>query len=239
MTSTLKILFLFFLSSFGIQDSLSAQDSLATDENSELIIRTPGTSNIEKYASDPDFQYQGVPQNPDSLRDRLVQQLIRFLNFIFGNPIGNFFLKLLLYITIASLVLVLINQLVGGNLVNIFSKKKSETSFTLNIGEEEFQSLDLHALLDEAISKHDFPSATRYLYLITLKMLDEHDLITWGIEKTNIDYERELSGHKGSTVFNSLTSYYEYVEYGDFEIDKIGYELVHDLYNDLKERVEA
>lgn len=239
MTSILKKSFLFFFLFFGIVDSLIAQDSLATDTNSELVIRTPDSSSIEEYASNPDFQYQGVPENPDSLRDRLVRQLFRFLNFIFGNPVGNFFLKVLLYATIASLVLVLINQVVGGNLINIFNKKKSSSSFSLNIGEEELQNLDLNALLEEALSKSDFPAATRYLYLITLKMLDEHKLISWGIEKTNIDYERELSGHKGSSIFNSLTSYYEFVEYGDFEIDKIGYELVDDLYKDLKKRVEA
>lgn len=239
MTSTLKIFSLLFLISFGIPISVYAQDSLATDEHSELIVRSPNISTIENYASNPDFQYQGVPDNPDSLRDRLVGQLFRFLNFIFGNPIGNFFLKVLLYATIASLVIVLINQVIGGNLINIFNKKKTASSFSLNIKEEDLQKLDLHALLDESLTSNNFPAATRYLYLITLKMLDEQNLIAFGIEKTNIDYERELAGHSGSSIFNSLTSYYEYVEYGDFEIDKIGYELVHDLYNDLKNRVEV
>tara|TARA_R110000868_G_scaffold1211_8_gene9451 strand:- start:4818 stop:5537 length:720 start_codon:yes stop_codon:yes gene_type:complete len=239
MTSISKIASLFLLLTFGIVAPILAQDSLATDTDSELYQRTPDTFTIESYAADSDFQYQGAPRNPDSFRDRFINQVIRFLNFIFGNPIGNFFLRLVLYATIAFLVLVLINQLIGGNLINVFNKKNSGPSFSLNIGEEELESLDLEALLDSSLSKSDFPAATRYLYLITLKMLNEHNLISWGIEKTNIDYEREFSSHSGSSVFISLTSYYEFVEYGDFEIDKVGYELVDDLYNDLKNRVES
>lgn len=239
MITILKTYLLFILLSFGIIDSITAQDSLITDTMSELIVRVPETTIIENYASDPDFQYQGVPENPDSFKDRFISQVIRFLNLIFGNPVGNFLLRLILYITIASLVLVLINQVIGGNLINVFNKKKSNSSFSLAIKEEEFQNLDLNALLDKAILESDYPTATRYLYLITLRMLDEHKLIMWGIEKTNIDYERELSGHKGSSIFNSLTSYYEFVEYGDFEIDKAGYLVVDRLFNDLKKRVEA
>ncbi len=239
MITILKTFILFILLSFGIINSITAQDSLVADKSSALIVRVPDTASIENFASDPDFQYQGVPENPDSFKDRFISQVIRFLNLIFGNPVGNFILRLFLYTTIAFLVLVLINQVIGGNLINVFNKKKSNSSFSLAIREEEFQTLDLNALLNEAVKKSDYPTATRYLYLITLRMLDEHKLIIWGMEKTNIDYEREFSGHKGSTTFNSLTSYYEFVEYGDFEIDKAGYLVVDRLFNDLKTQVEA
>ncbi len=239
MITILKTFILFILLSFGIINSITAQDSLVADKSSALIVRVPDTASIENFASDPDFQYQGVPENPDSFKDRFISQVIRFLNLIFGNPVGNFILRLILYTTIAFLVLVLVNQVIGGNLINVFNKKKSNSSFSLAIKEEEFQTLDLNALLNEAVQKSDYPTATRYLYLITLRMLDEHKLIIWGMEKTNIDYEREFSGHKGSTTFNSLTSYYEFVEYGDFEIDKAGYLVVDRLFNDLKTQVEA
>ncbi|MEQ9264896.1 MAG: hypothetical protein RLN81_06735 [Balneolaceae bacterium] len=238
MSSILKTLLLnLIILSFGTT-LLMAQDSLVVDTTSQIDIRLPSPILIEDFANDQDFQYQSVAQNPDSFIDRLVFQLFRLLNFLFGNPIGNFILKAVLVITIASLVLVLINQLSGGNLINVFTKKNPDSSFDLQISEEEIDNLDLQKLLDEALSSSNYAAATRYIYLIALKTLNEQNLITWGIEKTNYDYETELAGHPGSPLFNSLTSYYEFVEYGDFQIDKKGFETVQQLFKELKERLE-
>lgn len=239
MKPVLKLFLLSLIISFGFIGILEAQDSVAVDTISPIDVRIPDSVLIEDFANNPDFQYKGIAQNPDSFTDRLVFQLFRLLNFLFGNPIGNFILKTILVITIASLVLVLINQLIGGNLINVFSKKSADNSFNLQISEEEIDNLDLQKLLTDALSSSNYASATRYIYLIALKTLNEKNLIMWGIEKTNYDYETELAGHPGSPLFNSLTSYYEFVEYGDFEIDKKGFERVQHIFNELKEKLEA
>lgn len=239
MKQVIKHLLLVFVFSFGFLNVIIAQDSLAIDQSSQIDVRVPDASLIEDFANNPDFQYKGVPQNPDSFTDRLIFQLFRLINFLFGNPVGNFILKTILILTIASLVLVLINQVIGGNLINVFTKKNTDNSFSLGVSEEEIENVDLQKLLDEALASSNFATATRYVYLIALRTLKEHNLITWGIEKTNYDYETELSGHPGSPLFNSLTSYYEFVEYGDFKIDKSGFEVVQRLYHDLKEKLDS
>lgn len=225
------------LAGFGTVNPILAQDSLLIDTDSLVYNRVPPMSTMENYANDSDFQYEGTPVNPESFRDRLLVFIFRMLNLLFGNPVGYFIIRVILYATIGALVIVLINQLIGGNLINIFNKKNSRESFSLNINEEELENMDLQSLLDDALTQSNFSSATRYLYLITLKMLHERNLITWGIEKTNIDYENELKGHPISSIFNSLTSYYEFVEYGDFSIDKVGYKDVDSLFNELKGRL--
>lgn len=241
MKQVFKQFFLSLFISFGFIGTLLAQDSVlvVVDHSSQIDIRIPDSTLIEEYANNSDFQYKGIAQNPDSFTDRLIFQLFRLLNFLFGNPIGNFIIRAVLVITIASLVLVLINQLIGGNLINVFTKKNPDNSFDLQINEEEIDNLDLQKLLDEALSSSNYAAATRYVYLIALKTLNEQNLITWGIEKTNYDYETELAGHPGSPLFNSLTSYYEFVEYGDFQIDKKGFETVQKLFKELKERLES
>lgn len=217
--------------------STSAQDSLQTETESVLEVRVPDVEIIEEYASDPDFVYQSIPENPDSFAERFLYQLFRLFDFLFGNPIGGFILRLFLYIAIGSLVLVIINQAIGGNLINVFSRKNPEQSFSLNIGEEELDQLNLQEMLEEALSNSDFHAATRYVYLITLKMLNDQNLIVFSIEKTNFDYERELAMHPSSPLFSKLTSWYEFVEYGDFDIDRTGFSKVQDLFNTLKTRL--
>ncbi len=237
MNQVLKqtLLLILFIPCWNIP--LSAQDSLQTETEAELDVRVPDVEIIEDYASDSDFNYQSVPENPESFAERFLYQLYMLFNFLFGNPIGGFFLRLFLYIAIGSLILVIINQAIGGNLVNVFSRKKPGKSFSLNIGEEELDQLNLQEMLDEALSNSDFHAATRYLYLITLKMLNDQNLISWSIEKTNFDYERELETHPSSPLFSKLTTYYEFVEYGDFEIDKGGYSKVETLFNALKSKL--
>ncbi len=230
-----------FLVLFATSYSAHAQDSLSVKEDleSEIEVRLPDPTIIQEFAEDPDFRYEGLPENPDSLRDRLVNLLFRWANFLFGNPVGNFLLRVVLYGFVIGLVLAIINQAIGGNLINIFNKKKTGNAFDLAIQEQHIDDIDLQALLNEALSSSNFSVATRYIYLIVLKLLNEKELITWSIEKTNFDYERELSGHRLSNSFNSLTYYYEYVEYGDFKIDKAKFTQVKALYDDLQNELST
>ncbi len=234
-------LFIVFLLFIGGNFYAFGQDSLAIKEdlNSEIEIRIPDPEVIQGFAEDSDFQYEGLPENPDSLRDRLVALLFRWINFLFGNPVGNFLLRVVLYGFVIALVLAIINQAIGGNLINIFNKKKTGEAFDLNIQEQNINDIDLQGLLNEAIANSNYSIATRYIYLIVLKLLNEKELITWSIEKTNFDYERELSGHRLSSSFNSLTYYYEYVEYGDFNIDKTKFAKVTALYQNLESELSS
>ncbi|MBO6524995.1 MAG: hypothetical protein JJ971_14270 [Balneolaceae bacterium] len=237
MHRVFKQAFLLILFIPGWSTPLYAQDSLQTETESVLDVRIPDVEIIEDYASDSDFNYQSIPENPESFAERFLYQLYMLFSFLFGNPIGGFVLRLFLYIAIGSLILVIINQTIGGNLINVFSRKNPEKSFSMNIGKEELDQLKLQEMLEKALSNSDFHAATRYLYLITLKMLNEHNLISFSIEKTNFDYERELASHPSSPLFTKLTSYYEFVEYGDFEIDKRGFSKVQTLFNSLKSKL--
>ncbi len=60
--------------------------------------------------------------------------------------------------------------------------------------------------------------------------LDKRELIEWRIDKTNRDYANELGKKKSKKEFKELTLYYEYVWYGDFEINLTGFENIHMHY---------
>jgi hypothetical protein len=58
------------------------------------------------------------------------------------------------------------------------------------------------------------------MYLQALRQLADKNLIRWKINKTNDDYARELSSTSYGPGFNNITISYEYVWYGEFEIEE-------------------
>ncbi len=231
------IIFLFFVIGLFAINPAIAQDSIRVDTSSSIDVRIPDMSIIEDYANNNDFQYTVTPGNPNSIRERIFNFLINLIARIINNPIGGFVFRAMLILAVASLVLVLINQLMGGELIYVFKKNNSKEGFQLGIEQEELDNTDYEALLKKAISDNDYHSATRFGYLIALKMLTQHDLITWGLEKTNLDYLKELQGRRVLPDFEVLTTYYEFVEYGDFEIDNIQFETFNATFDRFKSNI--
>lgn len=85
-----------------------------------------------------------------------------------------------------------------------------------------------------ALKNNDYHAATRFVYLITLQLLAKKGLITWSLEKTNLDFLRELTGHPIKIDFSSLTKTYEYVEYGDFEINESQFDRYNLVHEEIK-----
>ena len=80
---------------------------------------------------------------------------------------------------------------------------------------------DYDKLIDQSITSKNYRLAIRYLYLKSLQKLTEKGAIIFAVDKTNYQYVRELSGKLYKNTFATLTLNYEYVWYGEFEIDQI------------------
>ena len=51
-----------------------------------------------------------------------------------------------------------------------------------------------------------------------LKSLSDKNIIEWDIEKTNLDYQREIQNTEIKKNFRFLSYVYEYSWYGEFEL---------------------
>ncbi len=206
-------------------------------DSSTVTLRLPDTAIIENYYTNPDFQYEGTPPNPDSFIGILLFWIFRALDYFLGTPAGNFILKAIVYLAIGGVVLLLLNQFLEGNLSSILRRNNPEKSLSPNVTEDDLDRLDFHKLHQEALERSDFAAATRYAFLITLQLLYNKELIQFSIEKTNHDYEKELLNHPTFSHFSKLVLYYEFVEYGDFEIDAKKYQFVERALQDIKRAV--
>ena len=96
---------------------------------------------------------------------------------------------------------------------------------------------DYDRLISQAIANSNFRLATRYLYLKTLYLLSNLNLIIISPDKTNYQYIREMSNHRSYKDFVSLTSNYEYVWYGKFDMDKALYQRVENDFKNYFQRL--
>ncbi len=78
---------------------------------------------------------------------------------------------------------------------------------------------DFYNLFEKAIAAGSNRMGIRYIFLHTLKTLNEKGFIHFAADKTNSQYTRELNSEK-KNGFTKLALYYEYIWYGNIAISK-------------------
>jgi hypothetical protein len=97
--------------------------------------------------------------------------------------------------------------------------------------EEDINRMPLESELEKAIRLKNFKLAVRILYLGVLKQLNDLQWIDWKQHKTNWDYVRELKNSSIRPGFRDITNAFDYVWYGNFEIDEATFQLIRDKIN--------
>ena len=97
--------------------------------------------------------------------------------------------------------------------------KLQHSEFSENIHE-----LDFEKMIAEAVKKKMYRLAVRLHYLKTLKKLTDKELIHWQINKTNVDYMREMQTKPLHEDFRHLTYWFDHVWYGNFELTSAHFE---------------
>ena len=102
-----------------------------------------------------------------------------------------------------------------------FRKRTTSAAVTPEVAEEHISSeSDFTALIREAIKGGNYRLAIRYQYLQTLHKLAGKNLVELAADKTNYQYVREIANQNYQNDFAALTLNYEYVWYGEFNIDE-------------------
>ncbi|MDZ7900189.1 MAG: hypothetical protein U5N85_19475 [Arcicella sp.] len=88
---------------------------------------------------------------------------------------------------------------------------------------EQLKSIGYEDQIQRAEEQGNYRLAIRLYYLWTLKKLIDGDLIQFHIKKTNRDYCQELAGKTVFDDFSQCTQYYNYVWFGEFNVDNSMY----------------
>lgn len=178
----------------------------------------------DKYNGN-EFQYEPKEvKASDSLWDRFWRAVSRFFENLFSTTDGeaaangiSIFMKILAFAVIAFVVYLIVKIILNKEGGWIFSKSSRKIDVTENV-EENIHTIDFNSIVTSATREKNYRVAVRYYYLWLLKSLSDKNIIEWDIEKTNLDYQREIQNTEIKKNFRFLSYVYEYSWYGEFEL---------------------
>lgn len=236
---------LLILTFFLFWVNINAQDTLDTVEppkinavkytekdiqtDSDIIEAKTFSKNFKKKYTDSDFIYEyKAPEK--SLWQRFIEWIASIFRGLFKDQNAEtslnyaaIFLK-----TIAVLVIVFVIYLIAKAIINkegqwIFGKNSSKRNIYYSDIEKNIHLLDFEKLIKESLQSGEKRVVIRYYYLWLLKVMAQNHYIEWDIEKTNSDYLYELQKPTHKEEFTYLSYLYNYIWYGEFEIDETSF----------------
>lgn len=206
-------------------------------DSSEVVLRQFDPQRLEAFRSDKDFIYE---DDRDKIRklswwDRLMY---RFQRFLFGqSKAGATFWEIVFYLLAIGTVVFLTFFILKIRPRTLFGKASKQLDTGFEEVDENIHEMDFEQLIALALKEKDYRRGVRLLYLETLKTLTLHGWIDWRPNKTNQEYQLELTGTPISREFDELTLNFEYVWYGDFPIDARGFERVQAVFRQFQQHI--
>lgn len=235
------LLFCFFTGQFSIAQQ--SEQPIFFDDT-EVEKQVISEKDLESYKTDDDFNYVEV-EVEESFLDKayrwLNNILRKFWEAIFGVGTASGFLyfvfRILPYILLGVLIFLLIRFFLKVNSNNLITRSKEQGAISFTEEEQIIKNEDIPALIKEAISQKNYRLAIRYYYLLSLKYLTENESISWQPQKTNEDYIKELDTSHLKSSFQNITRIYDYVWYGEFNVDALKFEALKLPFEDLNKSV--
>lgn len=179
----------------------------------------------EKY-TDAAFNYQeNISSESVSAWERFWRAVGRFFDrlFSFGSKDSlsglEILFKIIAFLIIGFVVYMIVKIIINKDGGWIFGKSNRKIDVS-DLVEENIHTIDFQTIINNAKKEENYRICIRYYYLWVLKTLADKEIIEWDMEKTNADYVYEISDKKTKTDFQYLSYLYDYIWYGEFELQK-------------------
>ncbi len=209
------ILFITLVVLLGLSGiTTSASVSVSTD-TTKVVVRQPDARFVESYRSQKSFSYTQPPFQPGIVRqvwNYLVEKLGGWTKISKAIPLVFKILIVILFIIFVFLAVVktqVYKVLYSDNRI-------VSPDFKLSAIDDQLDDFDDAIRLQIAQKQYRF--AIRLLYLKVINQLRIKEYIHFSKEKTNVDYLHDLNNDELKSGFYTITSIYNRVWYGDFEI---------------------
>jgi len=192
----------------------------ASDEELIIDVRLLSDDLLEKYKNDPDFDYEGGPKEADDWITKIKNWINQQLAILRSSKTYSTLLDYLYYgLMIAALILI-IRGLIKADRRGLLFGKINSNEIKMIESEEDISQINFDELIAAAAERKDYKLAVRYLFLKSLKLLSEKEIIELRNNKTNHQYLSEIKNNRISNAFQIATSRFEWIWYGDFPVDE-------------------
>jgi hypothetical protein len=194
---------------------------------------------IEKFKSSPQAVIYSKAQKDSLARKRKedvdARQFSQEDGFKLNLPswVGTVMWGIIIAVFLSAVVYFLF-----ANKINIFSRSGSGNINTA--AEDEVVDLfkiPYQDLLQKAYAEKNYRLAVRILYLQTLKLLSEKNIIAFQADYTNMDYLQQLSQTMFYKDFFAITRHYEYVWYGGFVVSEPAFTTIRNDFNTIQDKI--
>ena len=225
---------------FGLGYSQKDTLVLPEDHNSVLTERKLSDDLNQKYVGE-EFDYDVKTGESANLLSRAVRWFLNLISNTFGfdiSPRTLLILEYIIYALMGALVIYLLVRMFVNEQFNALFTKKARSIIDIDLSEQHIESIDLDALMNDALKNKDYRLAVRYQFLKILKLLSQQNLIAWHFEKTNSDYEREIKEGELQQEFKKASYLYEHIWYGEQPLDEVVYQKTDARFNKLKNLIK-
>lgn len=185
-------------------------------------------SRVQQLKASGDFWYMREAGVLDSLGAKPAPPAGNKFSFRMNTETG----RIVNWCIIALVFLGGVVYFLRANKIRLFSRQAGRRSFTeVTPGsDDDIFRLSYADWLQQACARQDYRLAVRVLYLQTLQLLGERNLIRFQAGLTNVDYLLQLKQSRYYTAFATITRHYEYVWYGE---QVIGEQTFRQVQNDF------
>lgn len=215
------ILFLIGINAFANNNKL-ANDTLAVDTST--VLKPKNIDNLNEIYNTDDFVYEHNVDNTGWWM-RFKQWLNDFFKDLFNiTSQGQASKATDIAINIAGVIIfLLVIYFIFKAIINkegtwVFGKSSDKSIIPVTDIETNIHVTDFKALIDEAESNNNYRLAIRFYYLWLLKQLTQAGIIEYDAEKTNSDYQNEITKTNIKKEFTYTSYLYNYIWYGEFNV---------------------
>ncbi|MDB2571394.1 DUF4129 domain-containing protein [Polaribacter sp.] len=214
-------------------------------DSSQVIQKKFDQKVLESFKTQDDFNYSIAPNEANVFEriwawlGRVVKRILSFIFDDIGPAVGVLaaIVKAIPWIVLGLLLFFILKFFLKVNTRNATDVLETIPSIQLTNDEELINNMQLNELIAQAIQVKDYRLAVRFHYLLILQKLTDKELIVWQQEKTNEDFIREVAKLKIASDFIEITQLYDFVWYGNFEINEPEFLKATTLFNTLKNKI--
>ncbi len=213
-------------------------------DDSDITTTLLDKEKIQDYKSDNDFNYkEELPEDNwwTRFKRKLSDLYYRFFDWLLdGVPaegILSFIIGYLPYILLVLFIGFIVWVFLKIDTGSLMMEKINAPETLLSDDEALIQRHDLQQLIDKALANGNYRLAVRFYYLLLLQSLTNKELIDWKVQKTNHDYIYEITDLKMRKQFIKVTDIYDYIWYGNFDVDKNAFTKAESSFKTLNNQI--
>lgn len=192
-------------------------------DTSDIVVRNVDSIKIKSYLKDKDFMYFEDPESTMTPWERLMNWISKqFARLRELESYGTAW-DIFMYVLIAFAVIAIIFGIYKSEVKGLFISNKNKNGLNVSEALEDINTIDFEKMIEEAIANGNYRYAVRLNYLRSLKILSDKEIIKWKIVKTNREFVKEIKEAKLKTQFENITSDFESIWYGGFDVDQPQY----------------